>query len=64
MLALAVLLLGEGNVYVSIIIPVHNDAGLLPRALDSAIAQKLKNTEIIVVNDGSSDATSVVLEQF
>jgi glycosyltransferase involved in cell wall biosynthesis len=40
---------------VSIVIPVYNGANYLSLAIDSAISQTYKNTEIIVVNDGSSD---------
>lgn len=61
MLALASVLLEQSDVYVSIIVPVYNDAELLPRALDSAVAQTLENLEIVVVDDGSSDETPRIL---
>ena len=62
MLALVSSLLEQEPVYVSIVIPVYNDAQLLPRALNSAVSQTLQNLEIVVVNDGSTDATAEVLE--
>lgn len=40
---------------VSIIIPVYNGAKYMREAIGSALAQTYKNTEVIVVNDGSSD---------
>jgi glycosyltransferase involved in cell wall biosynthesis len=42
---------------VSVIIPTHNRARLLPRALASVIAQTLRNYECIVVDDASDDGT-------
>lgn len=41
---------------VSIIIPVYNGANFLRNAIDSALAQDWPNLEVLVVNDGSSDA--------
>lgn len=43
------------NPLVSIIIPVYNGANYVGHAIECALAQTYKNTEIIVVNDGSSD---------
>ncbi len=41
----------------SVIIPTHNRADMLRRALKSVITQTLENFEIIVVDDGSNDDT-------
>lgn len=49
---------------ISVIIPTFNRAHTLPRALDSVLAQTLKPKEIIVVNDGSTDDTNVVLSHY
>lgn len=42
---------------VSIVIPVYNGERYLCEAIDSALAQTYENTEIIIVNDGSTDKT-------
>jgi glycosyltransferase involved in cell wall biosynthesis len=42
---------------VSIIIPVYNGSNFLSEAIDSALSQTYPNCEVIVVNDGSTDAT-------
>jgi GT2 family glycosyltransferase len=48
----------------SIIIPAFNAAVTLARAVESVCAQSWPAHEIIVVDDGSSDATSEVVRQF
>lgn len=47
---------------ISIIIPAHNAAAYLAHAIASAQAQTYGNIEIVVVNDGSTDATQVILD--
>ena len=48
---------------ISVIIPTHNRAHTLPRALDSVIKQSSSPLEIILVDDGSSDNTSTLIRQ-
>lgn len=45
---------------VSIIVPAYNAKGTLPRLLRSILEQTFRDFEVIVVNDGSSDATEEV----
>jgi glycosyltransferase involved in cell wall biosynthesis len=40
---------------ISIVIPVFNGSNYMREAIESALAQTWANTEVIVVNDGSSD---------
>ena len=42
---------------VSVVVPVYNVEKYLRECLDSLLAQKLKDIEIIVVNDGSTDSS-------
>ncbi len=48
---------------VSIVIPVHNRPALLCQAVDSVLTQDWHPIELIVVDDGSSDATPTVLAE-
>ncbi len=49
---------------VSVIIPVFNGAATIAEAIDSALAQTCTDLEVIVVNDGSTDATGEVLGRY
>jgi len=50
------------NPLVSIVIPVYNGSNYLREAIDSALNQKYRNIEVLVINDGSNDngATSAL----
>jgi len=48
----------------SVIIPAFNAAGTLARAIESVRAQSWPVHEIIVVDDGSTDATADVARRF
>lgn len=52
------------KVNVSIIVPVYNVEKFLDRCLESLINQTLKNIEIICINDGSTDNSSKILNNY
>lgn len=48
----------------SIILPTFNRASTLQRAIDSVFAQTCTDWELVVVDDGSTDETHKVLEEY
>ena len=52
------------KVKVSIIIPVFNNEDFIAKTLESAINQTLKEIEIILVNDGSTDKSLEILNKY
>ena len=49
---------------VSVIIPVYNGERYIKQCLKSVIKQTLKDIEIIIVDDGSTDKTPSILRSF
>ena len=52
------------NPLVSIVLPTFNRASMLPKAINSCLNQTYKNLELIVVNDGSTDKTELIVKKF
>ena len=49
---------------ISVIIPVYNGEKYISETLESVIAQTEKNWEIIAINDGSTDTSQTILENY
>ena len=49
---------------ISVIIPIYNMELYLSKALDSVLAQTLKDIEIICINDGSDDNSGNILNEY
>lgn len=49
---------------VSILLPVHNSGKFLRESLQSLVSQKYRNTEIIAIDDSSSDSSYKILKSF
>ena len=52
------------NPKVSVIVPVYNVERYLRRCLDSLVNQTLEEIEIILINDGSTDGSLSILEEY
>lgn len=49
---------------ISIIIPVYNGENNIYTSLDSLISQTYSNFEVVIINDGSTDNTSKIVERY
>ena len=54
----------EGKIRFSVVIPVYNVEKYLAKCLDSVIYPELEGYEIVVVNDGSTDSSLSVAEDY
>jgi glycosyltransferase involved in cell wall biosynthesis len=54
----------EGNIKISIIIPTYNSEKFLRAALESVENQTFKSFEVIVSDDGSTDGSFTIAEEF
>jgi glycosyltransferase involved in cell wall biosynthesis len=49
---------------VSIIVPVYNVEGYLPKCIDSILAQTFTDFELIIVDDGSTDSCGAICDEY
>lgn len=49
---------------VSVVVPTYNVAGFLPECLDSLLGQSHRDLDIVVVDDGSTDSSGSVAEEY
>ena len=51
-------------VKISVIVPVYNSEKYLSRCIDSILKQTMKDFELILINDGSTDESLSILKQY
>lgn len=49
---------------VTVIVPIYNQKRFLNRCIDSIIEQTYKDIEILLVDDGSTDGSDEICEQY
>ncbi len=50
--------------YVSVIVPIYNTEKKLRHAINCLVEQSLKNIEIILVDDGSTDKSTAIIDEY
>lgn len=53
-----------GDIKVTVYIPVYNYGKYVGKAIESVFKQTLKNWELLVINDGSTDETEKILKKY
>ena len=54
----------EEKELITVIVPAYNVAEWLPRCLDSILKQTCNDLEILVIDDGSTDATGKIADEY
>ena len=54
--------MNKNNIYFSIIMPTYNRAFCIEKAIDSLLNQSYQNYELIIIDDGSTDATEQLIK--
>ena len=54
----------NSNIIVSVIIPVYNVEKYISEAIESVLNQSLIDIEVILIDDGSTDNSLLICEQF
>jgi len=49
---------------ISVVIPVRNGEKYLAHAIESVLAQTLRDLELLIVDDGSTDGTAAIIERY
>lgn len=55
---------GNQDPLISIICPIYNAEAELPRCVDSVLAQTHRNIELVLVNDGSTDRSGEICDEY
>ncbi len=49
---------------ISVVIPVYNTVGYLPRCLETVLGQTHRDLEVVLINDGSSDGSTELCDAY
>lgn len=52
------------SVFISIVVPVYNSEKYLHRCINSILAQSYSNFELLLINDGSTDSSGIICDNY
>ncbi len=55
---------GKPEVAISVLVPIYNTEKYLRQALDSLVGQSFSNFEVICINDGSTDSSREIIQEY
>ena len=56
--------MSKDNNLISVLLPVYNAEGFIAKSIESILNQSYKNFELIILNDGSTDKSLEICEEF
>ena len=54
----------NSDIKISVIVPAYNVAEWLPRCIESILKQTYSNLEVLLIDDGSTDETPAIIDQY
>ena len=55
---------GSPQVAISVLVPIYNTEKYLRQALDSLVEQSFKDFEVLCINDGSTDGSRAIIQEY
>jgi len=54
----------KSGMFISVVIPLYNKADVIVRTLDSVRNQTFRDFEVVIVDDGSTDGSAILVEEY
>lgn len=54
----------DADIEISVIMPTYNRAAVIGRAIESVLAQSFPPAELLIIDDGSTDATAAIVRRY
>ena len=54
----------DSTPFFSVLVPVYNQEKYLPECIESVLNQTFKDFELILIDDGSTDSSGILCDQY